>query len=104
MYKPNDMRTIFLLAVILLFSCDNPKNNMLNRQEAIKKEMTQIKDAYYRKADSLAIVKKTDTGSARQHEIAEEMVTADNKKNALLIPLQKEYDSLDAALQKYQAH
>lgn len=94
------MRLIFLLAIILLSSCENEKNTIVNRQQAIKKEMEQVKASFYKLSDSLEIVKNADTGSARQLEIAKEFVSAERNKNVLLIPLQKEYDSLDAELQK----
>ena len=95
------MRLIFLLTIILLSSCENKKGIIVNRQQAIKKEMEQVKASYYKMSDSLESKKKADTNSAKRLEIAEELVSADRKKNVLLIPLQKEYDSLEAELQKY---
>lgn len=95
------MRLIFLLTIILLSSCENKKDAIVNRQQAIKKEMEQVKAFYYKKSDSLEIVKKADTNLAKQLDIAKELVSADRKKSVILIPLQKEYDALEAALQKY---
>lgn len=94
------MRLIFLLIIILLTSCANKKDTMVNRQKAIQNEMKQVKAAYYKNADSLEMVKKADTGSAKQYAIAVALVSAESKKNLLLIPLQKEYDSLEAVLRK----
>lgn len=95
------MRLIFLLTVILLSSCESKKDTIVNRKQAIKKEMEQVKAYYYKKSDSLESVKKVGTNSARHLEIAEELADADRKKNVTLIPLQKEYDSLELELKKY---
>ena len=95
------MRFILLLTIILLSSCENKKETIVNRQQAIKKEMEQVKAFYYKKSDSLEIVKEADTNSAKRLEIAEELVLADGKKSVTLIKLQKEYDSLEIELKKY---
>lgn len=95
------MRVIFLLAVILLASCENKKDTLANRQQEIKKEMEQVKAAYYKKLDSLETSKKTNSDSATQVAIAEAFVSADKKRIAVLIPLQREYDSLQVELQNY---
>jgi hypothetical protein len=95
------MRLIFLLTIILLSSCENKKDSIVNRQQAIEKEMKQVKAFYYKKSDSLESVKQADTNSAKQIEIAEELVSADGKKSVMLIQLQNEYDSLEVALKKY---
>jgi PBP1b-binding outer membrane lipoprotein LpoB len=94
------MRLIFLLTIIFLSSCENKKDTMVNRQQAIKKEMDHVKAFYYKKSDSLESVKKADTNSAKHHVIAEELVSAERTKNVMLIPLQKEYDSLEVELKK----
>ncbi|MEJ8840895.1 hypothetical protein WG954_00775 [Lacibacter sp. H375] len=83
---------------MLLFACEKKKKTIVNRQKAIKKEMEQVKAFYYRQSDSLDRVKEADTSSAKQHEIAEEFVSADRKKSVTLIKLQKEYDSLEVEL------
>jgi hypothetical protein len=95
------MRFILLVTIILLSSCENKKETIVNRQQAIKKEMEQVKAIYYKKSDSLENVKETDTNSAKRLEIAEELVSADGKRLATLIKLQKEYDSLEVELKKY---
>ena len=95
------MRFILLLTILFLSSCENKKETIVNRQQAIKKEMEQVKTFYYKKSDSLASIKEDDTNSANRHEIAEELVSADGKKTVALVTLQKEYDSLEAALKKY---
>jgi len=95
------MKFIFLLTIILLSSCENNKETIVNRQQAIKKEMEQVKALYYKKTDSLESIKEADTNSAKRHEIAEELVSADGKKSVTLFKLQKEYDSLEVELKKY---
>ena len=90
-----------MLTIMLLFACENKKKVIVDRQQAIKKEMEQVKLFYYRQSDSLDRVKEADTNSAKQHEIAEELVSADRKKSVTLIKLQKEYDSLEVELKKY---
>ena len=95
------MRLIVLLTIVLFSSCENKKDTIVNRQQAIKKEMEQIKASYYKKSDSLESVKKAVVNLAKHSEIAEELVAAERKKSVMLIPLQKEYDSLDVELQKY---
>ena len=94
------MRLIFLLTIIAFSSCENKKDIIVNRQQAIKQEMEHVKAAYYKKSDSLESVKSSDTSSAKQLEISEESVSAERNKNVILIPLQKEYDSLEAELKK----
>lgn len=103
------MRFIILLTIILLSSCKNKKETIVNRQQAIKKEtivnrqqaikkeMEQVKAFYYKKLDSLESVKEADTISAKHMEIAG---IADGKKSVALLKLQKEYDSLEVALKK----
>lgn len=95
------MRFILLLTIISLSSCENKKEKIVNRQQAIKKEMEQVKAFYYKKSDSLESVKEADTNPAKHFEIAEELVSADEKKSVTLIKLQKEYDSLEVELKKY---
>ena len=95
------MKFIFLLTIILLSSCENNKETIVNRQQAIKKEMEQVKALYYKKTDSLESIKEADTNSAKRLEIAEELVSADGKKSVTLFKLQKEYDSLEVELKKY---
>ncbi len=92
------MRFILLLTIILLSSCENKKEKMENRQEAIKKEMEQVKTFYYKRSDSLESANKADTNSAKLNE---ELSLAEGKKNVELIKLQKEYDSLEVELKKY---
>jgi hypothetical protein len=94
------MKMLFLLTLILITSCNNKKDDLVKRQDAIKKEIDQVKAAYFKQADSLENIKRTDTSSAKQYEISIELLTADYEKIKLLIPLQKEYDSLAAVLQK----
>ena len=95
------MRLIFLLTIILLSSCENKKGIVVNRQQAIKKEMEEVKAFYYKKTDSLDRAKQANTHSAKQLQIAEELVSADGKKSVTLFKLQKEYDSLEVELKKY---
>ncbi len=92
------MRFILLLTIILLSSCENKKEKMVNRQEAIKKEMEQVKTLYYKSSDSLESANKADTNSAKLNE---ELSLAEGKKTVELIKLQKEYDSLEVELKKY---
>ena len=63
--------------------------------------MEQVKASYYKSSDSLESVKRTETNSTKQIELAEKLVAAENNKNDVLIPLQKEYDSLEAELVKF---
>ena len=91
------MRFILLLTVILLSSCENKKETIVNRQQAIKKEMEQVKAMYYKRSDSLEGANKVDTNSAKLNE---ELSLADEKKSIELIKLQKEYDSLEVELKK----
>jgi hypothetical protein len=95
------MRFILFLTIILLSSCENKKETIVSRQQAIKKEMEQVKAIYYKKSDSLESVKEADTNSAKRLEIAEELVSADGKKSVTLFKLQNEYDSLELELNKY---
>ena len=95
------MRLIFLLTIIFFSSCKNKKEIIVDRQQAIKKEMQQVKASYYKKSDSLESVKRAETDSAKQLEITKELVAAESKKNDVLIPLQKEYDSLELELMKF---
>lgn len=95
------MRFFLLLSIIILSSCENKKETIVNRQQTIKEEMEEVKAFYYKKSDSLERVKETDTNSAKRLEIAEKLVSADGKKSVTLIKLQKEYDSLDLELKKY---
>ena len=95
------MRFILLLTIILLSSCENKKETIVNRQQAIKKEMEQVKAFYYKKSDSLESVKDADTNSAKRLEIAKELVSADGKRSVALVKLQNEYDSLEVELKKY---
>jgi PBP1b-binding outer membrane lipoprotein LpoB len=92
------MRFILLLTIILLSSCENKKETIVNRQQAIKKETEQVKAFYYKKLDSLESVKEADTISAKQMEI---VALAEREKTAALLKLQKELDSLEAALKNY---
>lgn len=73
---------------------------MLNKQKELKKEMEQVKLFYYKKLDSLDRVKSVDTSSAKQLEIANELVAADRKKMIALFKLQKQYDDLELELKK----
>ena len=91
------MRIILLLTIILISSCENKKESIVNRQQAIKKEMEQVKAFYYNRADSLESVKEADTNSAKLNE---ELSLADGKKTVELLKLQKEYDSLEVELKK----
>lgn len=74
------MRLLLLLTIILLSSCNNKKKTIENRQQAIKKEMEQVKLFYYNQTDSLDRIKETDTSSAKQFEIAEELVRVGEQK------------------------
>jgi hypothetical protein len=91
------MRFILLLTIILLSSCENQKETIATRQQAIKKKMEQVKAFYYNKSDSLESANKTDTNSAKLNE---ELSLAEGKKSVELIKLQKEYDSLEVELRK----
>ncbi|MBL7742751.1 MAG: hypothetical protein JNN00_04665 [Chitinophagaceae bacterium] len=92
------MRFILLLTIILLSSCENKKETIVKRQQAIKEEMEQVKAFYYKKSDSLESVGQADTLSAKHMEIIR---IADGEKITSLLKLQKEYDSLEAELKKY---
>ena len=92
------MRFILLLTIILLSSCENKKETIVNRQQAIKKEMEQVKTFYYKKSDSLESVNKADTNSTKLNE---ELSLAEREKTVELLKLQKEYDSLEVELKNY---
>ena len=92
------MRFILLLTIILISSCENKKETIVNRQQAIKKEMEQVKALYYKRSDSLESANKADTNSAKLNE---ELSLAEGKKTVELIKLSKEYDSLEVELKKY---
>lgn len=92
------MRVILLLPIIFLIACENKKKTIVNRQQAIKNEMEQVKALYYKKTDSLESIRGTNTMSAKDMEIAS---IAEAKKTALLLNLQKEYDSLEKELRKH---
>lgn len=96
--KPIVMRVLFVLLITLLFACENKTKSITNRQASILQEMEQVKNQYFKKIDSLDNIKKSDTSSAKQLEIANAFVSADAKKSMLLIQLQKEYDSLAVVL------
>ena len=91
------MRFILLLVIILISSCENKKETIINRQQAIKKEMEQVKALYYKRSDSLESANKADTNSAKLNE---ELSLAEGRKSVELIKLQKEYDSLEVELKK----
>lgn len=93
-------RFILFPTIILLCSCENKKGTMRNKQKELKKEMEQVKLFYYKKLDSLDSVKRVDTSSAKQLEIANELVAADRKKTIALFKLQKQYDDLEIELKK----
>jgi len=92
------MRFTLLLIIIFLFSCKNNKETIVNRQQAIAKEMEQVKQFYYKKSDSLESIKEADTLSAKIQEI---LALTEGEKTAGLLKLQKEYDSLETELKKY---
>ena len=93
----NYMKIIPLLTIILISSCENNKETIVNKQQDIKKEMEQVKAFYYRKIDSLESVNEADTNSAKLNE---ELSLAEGKKTIELLKLQKEYDSLEVELKK----
>jgi len=97
----NFMRFIFLLTIILLSSCENKRETIVNRQQNIKKEMEEVKAFYYKKIDSLESVKEVDINSTKRLEIAEELSSTDSKRSIELLKLQKEYDSLEVESKKY---
>ena len=80
------MRIILLLTIILISSCEDKKESIVNRQQAIKNEMEQVKAFYYNRADSLESVKEADTNSAKLNE---ELSLADGKKTVELLKLQR---------------
>jgi len=94
------MRLVLLLTIILLASCESKKETIVNRQQAINKEMEQVKASYFKTSDSLDAVKQADTSLAKQLEIMNALVAADEQKNGALVKLQNEYDSLETELKK----
>jgi uncharacterized protein YcfL len=88
------MNRYVLLALLALTACSNKKVTPENRQQAILEEMAQVKAAYFKTVDSLEELKVKDSSSARQAELMKLLVVADSQKNIVLIPLQKELDSL----------
>ena len=92
------MRLILLGAIILLSSCENKKETIAKRQQAIRKEMEEVNSFFYKAMDSLDKIKKMDTNSTKLLEIAEEVRSTDGKRVVALLKLRKEYDSLQAAL------
>ncbi len=100
MRNKNYMRFILFLAIIFLSSCETKKETILNKQQAIKEEMEQVKKIYYKKQDSLESVKQADTNSAKRLVIAVDLVAADREKSVTLIKFQHEYDSLGVEIEK----
>lgn len=94
------MKLIRFLTIILLSSCGNKNETIINRQQDIKKEMERIKAVYFIKSDSLENIKAADPNSAKHLEIADELVLAEREKNHALLKLQKEYDSLELEVKK----
>ena len=88
------MKYFYLLSLLFLAACANKADSPENRQQAILEEMAQIKTAYFKKVDSLDRLKEQDTSSVRQAELMKLLVIADSQKTVMLIPLQKELDSL----------
>ena len=88
------MKFLLLLTIFSLTACSNKKATPENRQQAILEEMAQIKAAYFKTVDSLEELKVKDSSTARQAELMKLLVAADSQKNIVLIPLQKELDSL----------
>lgn len=95
------MRYFFLITIVLFSSCKNNKETIADKQQAIRKEMEQVKASYFTKTDSLDKIKEADTSPAKQLEIANELVSAEQKKSAVLLRLQMEYDSLETVIKKY---
>lgn len=94
------MKYLLLFTFFSLAACSNKKVTPENRQQAIIEEMAQIKAAYFKTVDSLESLKEKDTSSVRQAELMKLLVVADSQKNIVLIPLQKELDSLAVHLIK----
>lgn len=94
------MRLIFLLFIILFSSCDNKNNTILKRQEAVKLKMNEVNKTYYKRIDSLDILKRSDTSLIKQNEIAVEISSTNSKRLMELVTLQKESDSLELELKK----
>lgn len=86
----------YLLFCLFIFytACGNKNATPENRQQAILEEMAQIKGAYFKTVDSLESLREKDTSPVRQTELMKLLVAADSQKNIVLIPLQKELDSL----------
>ena len=88
------MKRYLLLPLLFLAACANKNATPENRQQAILEEMAQVKTAYFKTVDSLESLKVKDSSSVRQAELMKLLVVADSQKNVLLIPMQKELDSL----------
>ena len=88
------MKRYLLISLLFITACASKKITPENRQQAILEEMAQIKGAYFKTVDSLESLREKDTSSARQAELMKLLVAADSQKNVVLIPLQKELDSL----------
>lgn len=88
------MKFLLLLTLFSLAACSNKKATPENRQQAILEEMAQVKAAYFKTVDSLEELKVKDSSSVRQAELMKLLVVADSQKNVVLIPMQKELDSL----------
>lgn len=94
------MRFVFLLSFILLSSCESKRNSIIRRQETIKKKMDEVKAFYYNKLDSLENIKKSDTNSIKQNEVAGAINSMDGKRSMEMLTLQNEFDSLEVELNK----
>lgn len=88
------MKYLILCLFVFLAACSNKNATPENRQQAILEEMAQIKGSYFKTVDSLESLREKDTSSVRQTELMKLLVAADSQKNVVLIPLQKELDSL----------
>ena len=88
------MRFILLLTIILLSSCQIKKETIAKKQQAIKNEIEQVKAYYYKKLDSLDNIKRSDTSSAKHHEIAVEIFAVDGKRSIII---EKKGDKSDPA-------
>lgn len=94
------MRYLFLLSLLVFISCDGNEENIKKRQEAVREEMGSIKAVYYETSDSIDRVKRADTSAATLVKINKIAAVAESQKSVKLLPLQKEYDSLQALLEK----
>lgn len=94
------MKWMLFTAILILSACTGRQASITARQEAILQKMAQVKIQYYKKADLLEAMKRTDTSATKQQKIADELVAADNIKINALLALQKEYDSLATVLMK----